>query len=129
MKSKNIRPSIQRLRILDYLHSQKNHPTVDTIYEALHPEIPTLSRTTVYNTLQTFQKCHLVSALDFGDGSIHYDADTFPHIHFKCQECNAIHDVFVVPEDIQKHLEKGTILTSSQFYAFGICAKCAKKSR
>lgn len=129
LREKNIRPSIQRVSILNYLLEKKNHPTVDTIYEDLHPAIPTLSRTTVYNTLQMFKEYDLVSTLDFGDGSLHYDAETHPHIHFRCRICLAIYDVFVAPADIQKHLEKGAILEESQFYAFGVCAKCAKNSR
>ena len=71
LREKNIRPSIQRVSILNYLLEKKNHPTVDTIYEDLHPAIPTLSRTTVYNTLQMFKEYDLVSTLDFGDGSLH----------------------------------------------------------
>ena len=31
-----------------------NHPTVETIYKELIDEIPTLSKTTVYNTLKQF---------------------------------------------------------------------------
>ncbi len=71
-----IRPSIQRVRILDYLRTRKNHPTVDTIFNDLSPEIPTLSRTTVYNTLELLKAQGLVLSLDFGEGYIRYDADT-----------------------------------------------------
>ena len=50
--SKNgIKPSLHRMKILDYLLKMKNHPTVDTIYKDISGDIPTLSKTTVYNTL------------------------------------------------------------------------------
>ena len=49
LKKHNIKPSYQRMKIFQYLLDNHNHPTVDTIYRALCTEIPTLSKTTVYN--------------------------------------------------------------------------------
>ena len=43
----NIKPSYQRMQILGYLDAFRNHPTVETIYQALVKNIPTLSRTTI----------------------------------------------------------------------------------
>jgi hypothetical protein len=40
------------MKILEYLRSVCTHPTVDEVYVKLHPGLPTLSRTTVYNTLK-----------------------------------------------------------------------------
>ena len=54
LKEHNIKPSYQRMKIFQYLLDNHNHPTVDTIYKALCTEIPTLSKTTVYNTLNLF---------------------------------------------------------------------------
>jgi Fur family transcriptional regulator, peroxide stress response regulator len=36
-----IKPSVQRLRIYEYLYRNRIHPTVDTIYSALSPSMPT----------------------------------------------------------------------------------------
>ena len=129
LRQKNIRPSVQRVRILEYLKERKNHPTVDTIYADLFPQMPTLSRTTVYNTLETLQKNGLAISLDFGDGSLHYDADTSPHIHFRCTKCEKIYDIFVTPDDIRKRLPGGFTLEKTQLYAFGLCAKCSKNAK
>ena len=49
-----IHPSVQRIAIMDYLIKHRTHPTVDEVYTALSDEIPTLSKTTVYNTLKLF---------------------------------------------------------------------------
>ena len=54
LKDHDIKPSYQRMKIFQYLLDNHVHPTVDTIYKALCPEIPTLSKTTVYNTLNLF---------------------------------------------------------------------------
>lgn len=41
-----IRPSLQRLAIMDYLLHHPIHPTIDDVYQALCKEVPTLSKTT-----------------------------------------------------------------------------------
>ena len=61
LKEKDISPSIQRIRVLEYLQNSKNHPTVDNIYNDLIKEIPTLSKTTVYNILKLL---HVLSELE-----------------------------------------------------------------
>ena len=50
--SYNVKPSVQRIAIMDYLLKHKTHPSIDEIYLALSKSIPTLSKTTVYNTLK-----------------------------------------------------------------------------
>lgn len=52
LQGHNIKPSVQRIAIMKYLMEHRTHPTVDEIYTALSPTIPTLSKTTVYNTLK-----------------------------------------------------------------------------
>ena len=56
LQSYDIRPSVQRLAIMQYLLTHRTHPTIDEIYRELSSTIPTLSRTTVYNTLKLFVK-------------------------------------------------------------------------
>lgn len=129
LKERNVRPSLQRICILDYLLAKRNHPTVSTIYVDLLPQIPTLSRTTVYNTLETLCESGLVITLDVGDGSIHYDADITPHAHFKCEKCGKIFDILLTPEDFRKRVPEGFSIERLQLYAFGLCAKCKRNSR
>ena len=50
----NIKPSMQRIAIMEYLMEHPIHPSADDIYTALSPSMPTLSKTTVYNTLKLF---------------------------------------------------------------------------
>lgn len=50
----NIRPSFQRIKILEYLANNNNHPTADEIFKDVVKEIPMLSKTTVYSTLTLF---------------------------------------------------------------------------
>ena len=63
LKDANIRPSIQRLAIFAFLKENKIHPDVETIFTQLSPLYPTLSRTTVYNTLQLFEENKIIQAV------------------------------------------------------------------
>jgi Fur family transcriptional regulator, peroxide stress response regulator len=124
LTSNNIRPSYPRLKIFEYLDSKKSHPTVDEIYTALYEEIPTLSKTTVYNTLKLFLREGIVKVITIEDGEARYDSDTSVHGHFKCLNCGAVHDFEVdLPDDRIKGLE-GFEVEKREFYYFGKCKKC-----
>ena len=75
LNSHNIRPSVQRIAILKYLLEHRIHPTVDDIYLALNPTMPTLSKTTVYNVLRNLVENGAVLALTIDEKNVRYDAD------------------------------------------------------
>jgi len=87
-----IRPSFQRIKVLEYLIKNQFHPTVDRIFKDLQNEIPTLSKSTVYNTLDLFVSVGLVRVLTIEDNETRYDIVTENHGHFKCEECGAIYN-------------------------------------
>lgn len=88
-----IRPSTQRLMIYKYLHEHHNHPTADAIYLALSPALPSLSKTTVYNTLKLFVSQGVAKALTIEENEARFDADTSIHGHFKCKSCGNLFDI------------------------------------
>ena len=47
-----IKASVQRIGVMRYLMEHLTHPSVEEIHGALQGKIPTLSKTTVYNTLR-----------------------------------------------------------------------------
>jgi Fe2+ or Zn2+ uptake regulation protein len=119
-----IKPSVQRLKIFEYLSNTYEHPTVETIFNALSEEIPTLSKTTVYNTLRLFQSKGIVNVINIEDNETRYDADTSFHGHFKCTECGKVYDFKVDISKINfKELENFKIM-ESHFYLKGICKHC-----
>ena len=119
-----IKPSVQRLKIFEYLSNTIEHPTVETIFNALSEEIPTLSKTTVYNTLRLFQSKGIVNVINIEDNETRYDADTSFHGHFKCTECGKVYDFKVDISKINfKELENFKI-KESHYYLKGICKYC-----
>lgn len=94
-----IRPSVQRTAVMEYLMNFKSHPTVEEIYVALSPSIQTLSKTTVYNTLNLFHKMGAVQTLSIDDKNLRFDADVTRHAHFYCRNCGQVHDIFDVNQE------------------------------
>ena len=87
--SYSIKPSMQRTAVMDFLLNNRIHPTIDDIYSQLSPNMPTLSKTTVYNTLNLFLEKGAVQVLNIDDKNARYDVDTSAHAHFICKKCGA----------------------------------------
>lgn len=119
-----IRPSVQRVSVLHYLRGVKTHPTVDMIYQALLQDNPGMSRTTVYNTLELLRNQGIVTALDFGEGFLRYDAQRIPHSHFHCDRCGKVYDIMTPPPNCLGLLPTGFALKRTQLYMSGVCADC-----
>jgi Fur family peroxide stress response transcriptional regulator len=122
----NIRPSYQRIKILEYLHNHQNHPTADDIFHALIPEIPTLSKSTVYNTLDLFIKNNLARLLSIEDTEARFDIITSNHGHFKCVSCGEIYNFNIDIENMTIKELDGFSIEDKNIFFKGICNKCLK---
>ena len=122
-----INPSFQRLKIYEYVMRTSSHPTVETIYNDLSREIPTLSKTTIYNTLNLFQAKNMVSGLTIEGKEVRYDGDTHPHAHFKCSDCGALYDIPVDFPPLIGDRVNGHKVTERQFHLRGVCKHCLSK--
>ena len=94
LQSHGIRPSLHRMAVYKYLLEEKNHPSADLVYRELHKSIPTLSKTTVYNTLKLFIDCGLVNEMFLERGESRFDGDISVHSHFICRDCGKVFDFF-----------------------------------
>lgn len=122
-----VRPLQKRVKIMNYLVSKRNHPTVDMIYSDLIHEINGLSKTTVYNVLNLFVESGVALALNIEGNEIRYDADTSTHGHFKCKSCTGVIDFRIKPEDLPKPMLEGFRIDEQHLYLKGICSFCADK--
>lgn len=120
-----VRPSLQRLEILGFICSCKSHPTADEIYSCLHRNNPTLSRTTVFNSLRLFSEKGLVNDISISSDSTRYDSTLCErHAHFVCRRCGRIFDVpfdmsvLTAPDELD--------CDSVNVYFKGICGECKK---
>lgn len=120
--------SRKRQAIYDYLHSTKEHPTAEVIYNSLKSEYPDLSLGTVYRNIKLLEDKGMVKSVAVVNGCERYDALTSPHSHFICSGCGRIIDVFLKNgmEELSKSLKTEGIkrIDSISLTYYGICDKC-----
>lgn len=131
LQAHGIKPSLQRMAVMTYLIEHRTHPTADEIYTALHPSIPTLSKTTVYNTLKLLTEKGAALQLTIDERNCCFDADTSPHAHFLCTRCGRVYDMKLnqaelikcacVPDNFQTE--------EAQLYLRGCCPRCAAQNK
>jgi len=126
----NVKPSLQRIAVMQYLRGVKTHPTADMIYSALNPEMPTLSRTTIYNTLKLLSEHGAILALNIDDKNVRYDGDIAVHAHFRCKSCGMVYDLPKSFASVEGHTSitsyEGLLITECQVYYKGYCEECKK---
>ena len=121
----SIKPSVQRSAVMNFLLKNRIHPTIEEIYLALSPTMPTLSKTTVYNTLDLFVERGAVRALALDEKNARYDVDISAHAHFMCRSCGSIKDIFDLKASMY-HIPDNTNfkIDSVEISYFGICENC-----
>lgn len=114
------------MAIMEYLLEHRTHPSAEDIYTALSPNMPTLSKTTVYNTLKLFSEQGAALMLTIDEKNANFDADTSTHPHFLCKQCGHIYDL-TTPE-VVKEVEDidmdGHQVSEVHYYYKGICKNC-----
>ncbi|WP_300356777.1 Fur family transcriptional regulator [Fusobacterium sp.] len=124
LKENGIKPSYQRMKIYEFLLKNRIHPTVDTIYKALNKEIPTLSKTTVYNTLNLFLEKKIINIVVIEENETRYDAYLKLHGHFKCEKCGNIYDIEMENSNLELSGLEGFEINEKHIYFKGVCKDC-----
>jgi Fe2+ or Zn2+ uptake regulation protein len=127
MKKKRIKPTYIRLKVLSYLENGQKHPHAEKMYKTLKKEIPTVSMTSIYNTLELFQKKGLITPLFITGSEVRFDVIVSPHQHFFCQSCGRIYDLDVDSESFKRENIDGHKVNEIQGYFIGVCKDCLKK--
>lgn len=124
----NIKPSMQRIAIMEYLMEHRTHPSADEIYSELSPTMPTLSKTTVYNTLKLFSEQGAALMLTIDERNANFDADTSQHAHFLCKQCGKIYDLPFSKEvkTVEGLQMDGHEVREVHYYYKGVCKECLK---
>jgi Fur family transcriptional regulator, peroxide stress response regulator len=128
LKDHRVKPSLIRVKVLEYLLSTREHPTADLIFKNLSKEIPTLSKTSIYNTLKIFTSADVAREIMIEENEIRYDAFCGRHGHFKCMKCGALLDVdLTCVSCASSGRMNGNKVLAEHVYMVGICGECAKK--
>lgn len=122
-----IRPSKQRLAIMAWLINHPIHPTVEDVYQGLYKQIPTLSRTTVYNTLRMLSEKGAAQMITIDEHRVCYDGNPKSHVHFFCKKCGRVIDMMDedAPQLQHEICIDGNLVQEQQLYYKGICSDCS----
>ncbi len=129
LKKRGIRLSHQRMKILEYLCQNQNHPTADQIYACLHEEEPTLSKTTVYNTLHMMVQRGLIRAISIENNETRYDIIMEDHGHFKCTKCGEVIDFGIDFEALAAQDLSAFEISDKNVYFKGVCPTCLNRNK
>ena len=84
----------QKELVMQYL-VRLGHPSAGKLYESLHADYPTVSRSTVFRILADAARSGRIRRLQVGDGEDRFDATMRPHAHVRCRMCGEVGDVWL----------------------------------
>ena len=123
----------KRDAILTCLQQSKAHPSAETIFTQLKPQIPDLSMGTVYRNLSLFKQQGLAASIATVNGTERFDGNTAPHVHFLCTACDAVIDLeeMAVPETLSAAAQScsGGSVQSCSLSFTGLCRECLKNNQ
>jgi Fe2+ or Zn2+ uptake regulation protein len=101
LRQNGIQPTPQRLEVAKYVLEAENHPSADQVLEVVLRRCPTISRATVYNTLNLLVDKGLLAARTLREGAVVFDPCIKPHHHLIDTETGQIHDIPWEALDVQ----------------------------
>lgn len=94
LSSHGVKPTAQRVVIAEYIMSTDEHPTAEQILAKVSNRLPvSLSRATVYNTLNTLVASGVIREVFTEPGPCRYDANMDKHHHFVDTKSGRIYDI------------------------------------
>lgn len=96
LKKEGLRYTLQRQSVWDEIKRSQEHRDADDIYQALRGENISVSRATVYRTIDVLVKNKMVRKMDLGDGRSLYEPklDNEHHDHMICVDSGKIIEFF-----------------------------------
>lgn len=116
-----IKPSAQRIAVTGYILTHHTHPTAEEVYQSLRHEYPTLSRTTVYNTLKRLVESRRIKIVDGDRNNARFDGNIREHAHFICNKCGKIEDLHHIE---MPYAPPRLNVSDTQVIFHGTCEKC-----
>lgn len=105
-----IQPTKQRLAVAQVLLQRPIHLTAEEVLAAARQHLPSISRATVYNTLQVLIDKGLIRALHLDAQRTVYDSRPEAHPHLYHEDTGILEDL---PQDIQQSLAQSLQISPS----------------
>jgi len=129
LRARGFRMTPQRMVILHVLHHSDGHLSPVEVYERASRELPGLTETTVYRTLEFLAENGLAHPARMHSGRLVYEITKQEHDHLVCRECGAeIQIDHALLEDVYARLESSSNyhFIDSHMTFFGLCPECQK---
>jgi Fur family ferric uptake transcriptional regulator len=131
LRSAGQRVTPQRLVILGAFRPGE-HLSADEVFERVERELPAMTRSTVYRSLESFRDAGLISETDLGYGVRQFELlGEARHHHLLCHACGAMIDL---PDELIEPLRLaiddrfGFDAGIEHLAIFGYCAECRTES-
>ncbi|MCS6801341.1 MAG: Fur family transcriptional regulator [Chloroflexota bacterium] len=128
LRSRGLRVTPQRIVILGAIAGAHDHFSAEDIHSAIAEDNPGINLSTVYRTLETFERHHLVRRTDLGLGRIVYHwSGRLSHHHLVCHACGRIVEIEDDALDpLKRELERRYAFHADLNHQsiFGHCADC-----
>ena len=129
--------SKQRELILKSLRNRIDHPTAEMLYSDLKNQMPEIGIATIYRNLSDLCEMGEIVKLKSKIGPDRFDGNKEEHIHFECNECHDIEDIFVhdnqtkkIDNEIKRLSENiDAECNGANIWLYGLCKKCKKLAK
>lgn len=124
LRRRDLKVTSPRVRILQFLEHRNDHPTADTVHSEVSAQVPSLSKTTVYSTLELFRREGLVRVLTITPHELRYEFGQDTHHHLLCDGCGRIIDIRVGCPYLGSLLDGEHKVKEVHGYFRGTCKHC-----
>lgn len=115
----------QKQVVLDIINNSYEHLTAYGVYEKARLKIPNISLGTVYRNLNTFVEEQIIKKIVVDGESDRFDRLS-EHVHFICNYCHQIVDIFDYKID-KRNIILGNKVMNYEIILRGICQKCQEE--
>lgn len=130
LEKKGVRATSIRIIVLDALMSSSRAMSLSDLETVLD----TVDKSSIFRSLEIFEKHHVVHSIDDGTGSIKYEVCegedectvSDMHTHFYCEKCNRTYCLKDIEVPVVS-LPEGFELHSVNYIVKGICKDCSRK--
>jgi len=126
LRNGGYKATTQRIAIAQTILRSNDHPSAEEIHENVLRHHPTISLSTVYNTLHILRDMNFINEIMI-KGKTRYDSNPDMHVNLICEECGRIFDVqeTTLFNDIEKISKKLRFRIKGQrIDVYGICSSC-----
>jgi Fur family transcriptional regulator, ferric uptake regulator len=134
LRHNNLRVTPERFEILDAVMACGGHFDADDLFLRMKNAGSTVSRATVYNTLDKLTLCGIISRYRFGERLARYELmfGNEHHHHIICRSCGRIEEF--IDKRVDRFARDAGRMTRFQFqdavlHIYGICHECTLEGR